>query len=158
MGLSHASLRFGTIVSDGDGPSSVRCLLRLESSHITHPPHSWALVYDTIYACPDRKDDKKAGVMSAAVLLGDYVKPALAGFAGIVVSALAWTGFNFRLGWPYWLITVGFTAAHFTWQVVTVDLDDPRDCWAKFQSNGSIGFMIWLGLFACYYQGQGLTV
>ena len=49
---------------------------------------SWTLVYDTEYACQDRKDDVKAGVKSAALLFGAHVRTFLMFFAAIFVGTL----------------------------------------------------------------------
>jgi 4-hydroxybenzoate polyprenyltransferase len=98
---------------------------------------SWTIHYDTIYACQDRKDDIKAGVKSTAVLFGDYVKPILSVFSSVVVAALAFAGYRVGLGYGYWSISVVFTAAHFAWQLITVDLDNGPDCWSKFAANVS---------------------
>lgn len=113
--------------------------------------YSWTLVYDTIYACQDRKDDKKAGVKSTALLFGDWIKQILAVFATIVVAAFAFAGVRLHMTWPYWAVSVGFTAVHFAWQLIAVDLDNGLDCWSTFKSNGRLGFYIWVGTFASYY-------
>jgi 4-hydroxybenzoate polyprenyltransferase len=129
-------------------------LLRLLfGSTMAHESSSWTLVYDTIYACQDRKDDKKAGVKSTALLFGDHIKSILTVFAAVVVGAFAWMGVQLNLGLPYWVITVGLSITHFAWQLITVDLDHGLDCWTKFRSNGLLGLTIWSGIFACYYQG-----
>jgi 4-hydroxybenzoate polyprenyltransferase len=112
---------------------------------------SWTLVYDTIYACQDRKDDKKAGVKSTALLFGDWIKQILAAFATVVVAAFAFAGVRLHMTWPYWAVSVGFTAVHFAWQLIAVDLDNGLDCWSTFKSNGRLGFYIWVGIFASYY-------
>jgi 4-hydroxybenzoate polyprenyltransferase len=39
----------------------------------------WTLVYDTIYAHMDRRDDEAAGIKSTARLLGDHTRPVLTG-------------------------------------------------------------------------------
>lgn len=39
----------------------------------------WTLVYDTIYAHMDRRDDEAAGIKSTARLFGEHTKPVLAG-------------------------------------------------------------------------------
>ena len=33
-------------------------------------------------------------------------------------------------------------ALHFAWQVVTIDLDDPKDCLVKFKSNRDAGLAV----------------
>ncbi|KAI4356924.1 hypothetical protein L6164_000905 [Bauhinia variegata] len=54
----------------------------------------WTLVYDTIYAHQDKKDDIKAGVKSTALLFGDSTKKWIAGFGFTSIGCLALSGFN----------------------------------------------------------------
>ncbi|PCH40322.1 4-hydroxybenzoate polyprenyl transferase [Wolfiporia cocos MD-104 SS10] len=111
----------------------------------------WTIVYDTIYACQDRKDDVKAGVKSTAVLFGNYVKPILSLFAAAFVAALAYAGYETHQGWIYYAVSVGGCAAHLLWQLVTVDLDVPEQCWQKFQSNGNLGYIVLGGMLGEWY-------
>jgi 4-hydroxybenzoate polyprenyltransferase len=37
-------------------------------------------------------------------------------------------------------------AAHFAWQVSRLDLNDPKDCLAKFKSNQTVGLMIFAAI------------
>jgi 4-hydroxybenzoate polyprenyltransferase len=92
-------------------------------------------------------------VKSTALLFGDHIKQVLAIFAVVVIGGFVWIGVQLDLSWPYWVITVGFAALHFAWQLITVDLDHGLDCWSKFKSNGHLGFIIWSGIFANYYIG-----
>jgi 4-hydroxybenzoate polyprenyltransferase len=108
-------------------------------------------VYDTIYACQDRKDDKNAGVKSTALLFGEWIKPILAGFASMVVGGFVWAGIHLELTWPYWVISVAGSAAHFAWQLIATDLNKGEECWKTFKSNGRLGAYIWVGIFASYY-------
>jgi 4-hydroxybenzoate polyprenyltransferase len=50
---------------------------------------SWTLLYDTIYAHMDIRDDKAAGIKSTARLFGDSTKPILTGtYAGALMLLL----------------------------------------------------------------------
>ncbi|WVZ88425.1 hypothetical protein U9M48_034947, partial [Paspalum notatum var. saurae] len=62
----------------------------------------WTLVYDTIYAHQDKKDDLKAGVKSTAIRFGDNTKYWLSGFGVACISSLAFTGYNAHLAWAYY--------------------------------------------------------
>jgi 4-hydroxybenzoate polyprenyltransferase len=94
----------------------------------------WTLGYDTIYAHQDRRDDVIAGVKSTARRFGLGSKPWLytfyAGAGALFVSAGMAGGFP----WPYYA-GLALGAAQLAWQVWDVDLDDPKDCLAKFRSN-----------------------
>ncbi|TFK56929.1 UbiA prenyltransferase [Heliocybe sulcata] len=111
----------------------------------------WTIVYDTIYACQDRKDDVKAGVNSTAVLFGDYVKPILSMFAAMFVATLAYAGYATGQGWVYYTVSVGGCAAHLLWQLVTLDTEDPQDCWNKFDANGYLGYVVLAGQLGGWY-------
>jgi 4-hydroxybenzoate polyprenyltransferase len=111
----------------------------------------WTIVYDTIYAHQDKADDVKAGIGSTAVLFGDYSKIILSFFAAIFVSTIAVAGYNNGQGPLYFIFSVLGAAAHFTWQIGTVDLDVPTSCFEKFLSNGNtIGYIILSGMIADY--------
>jgi 4-hydroxybenzoate polyprenyltransferase len=106
---------------------------------------AWTLHYDTIYAHQDKEDDALIGVKSTALKFGSRTRPWLVGFsiAAVTLFALALTLGG--LGWPAMLGVAG-AAVHLGWQLVTVDLDDPADCLAKFRSNRWIGWILLLGL------------
>lgn len=106
----------------------------------------WTIVYDTIYACQDRRDDVKAGVKSTALLFADWVKPILTVFATVFVATLTYAGMSTGHGWTYFALSVGGCAAHLVWQLLTLDVDSPEDCWSKFNSNGYLGYIVTIGL------------
>ncbi|CAN6214130.1 unnamed protein product [Urochloa humidicola] len=105
----------------------------------------WALVYDTIYAHQDRKDDLRAGVKSTAITFGDNTKYWLSGFGAACISSLAVTGYNAHLAWPYYPFLAA-AARHIRWQVTTVDLSDKSDCNRKFVSNKWFGALVFGGI------------
>jgi len=110
----------------------------------------WSFGYDTIYAFQDKKDDPQAGVKSTALLLeGWHARAFLTVLAVGFVSLLALTGKNVDAG-PAFLLTLLATLLHVGWQVGTVDLDSPADCFSKFYSNSWIGFVMLPGLLLDY--------
>ena len=59
---------------------------------------------------------------------------------------LFWSsGFAAGVTWAYALALVG-VAIGFIWQIVFVDLDDARDCLAKFRANRLVGLIVFAGL------------
>ncbi|KAI0267872.1 4-hydroxybenzoate polyprenyl transferase [Gloeopeniophorella convolvens] len=111
----------------------------------------WTLYYDTIYACQDKRDDARAGVKSTALLFGQYTKSVLALFAGLLVTFLVTAGMLNGQQAPYFLVTVGGAAAHLTWQLRCLDVDNAKSCHLAFESNGfTLGGIVWAGLFADY--------
>jgi len=105
----------------------------------------WTLVYDTIYAHQDKKDDFKAGVKSTAITFGDNTKYWLSGFGAACITSLALTGYNAHLAWPYYPFLAA-AAGHLAWQVSTVDLSNKLDCHRKFVSNKWFGAFLFAGI------------
>ncbi|CAO1631573.1 unnamed protein product [Sympodiomycopsis kandeliae] len=126
----------------------------------------WTLVYDTIYAHQDVKDDINAGVKSTALLFGDYSKPILSAFSLSFVSLLSaavlqvetpftmsTTMFSLQIALtdhPVFLMSLWLILAHLNWQIFTVDLSSRADCWKKFVSNSNLGLLIWVALLGDY--------
>lgn len=77
----------------------------------------WTIVYDTIYAHQDKKDDLAIGIKSTALRFGDNTKPWLSGFATTMVSGLVTTGIVCDQTWPYYS-SIAIVAAHLTQQVI----------------------------------------
>ncbi|KAF7360710.1 4-hydroxybenzoate polyprenyltransferase, mitochondrial [Mycena venus] len=110
----------------------------------------WTMLYDTIYACQDMKDDIKVGVRSTAILFGTWLRPLLVLFGIVFVSLLAVAGSFNGQGTPYFVVSIGGTLLHLIWQFRTVDLDVPKSCWRNFNSNGELGWIVWGGLMLDY--------
>ncbi|RDD61865.1 4-hydroxybenzoate octaprenyltransferase [Ferruginivarius sediminum] len=106
---------------------------------------AWTLGYDTIYAHQDKEDDALIGVKSSALKLGDKTQPALVAFYIVAVGCWTAAGAITPVHWTY-LLGVGAVAVHFAWQALTLDINDHRDCLAKFKSNRFIGALLFLGI------------
>ncbi|MEV4976526.1 4-hydroxybenzoate octaprenyltransferase [Streptomyces scopuliridis] len=107
----------------------------------------WAVGTDVIYACQDREADVRAGVRSAAVLLGRRSRVLVGGvYAGCVVL-LAWFGVVAGLGPLYWpgLCVV---AAQLGWQVWRADPTDVGACGRAFATNPLCGLLILVAVLA----------
>jgi 4-hydroxybenzoate polyprenyltransferase len=105
----------------------------------------WTLGYDTIYAHQDKEDDILIDVKSTALKLGAATKPWLGIFYAGSIGLLALAGAMVGIGWPCYAVLV-LVAAHFAWQVSRLDLNDPKDCLAKFKSNQTVGLMIFAAI------------
>ncbi|KAJ7144525.1 UbiA prenyltransferase family [Mycena epipterygia] len=110
----------------------------------------WTMLYDTIYACQDIKDDVKMGVRSTAILFGSWIRSLLILCACIFVLTLALAGRLNGHGLSYFVVSVGGTAVHLVWQFLTVDLDVPKSCWTNFNRHGQLGWIVWGGLALDY--------
>ncbi|KAI4272912.1 MAG: hypothetical protein LQ337_004990 [Flavoplaca oasis] len=115
----------------------------------------WTMIYDTVYAHLDLKDDLKAGIKSLAVLYRDETKPLLWKLLGLIITLLLVGGRASDMGILYFIIAVGGTAASLGLLVAKVDLKDSSSCWWWF-SNGfwSVGGSITGGLIAEYLYQQ----
>ncbi|KAF9446458.1 UbiA prenyltransferase [Macrolepiota fuliginosa MF-IS2] len=115
----------------------------------------WTMLYDTIYACQDIKDDIKMGAKSTAILFGSWIRPLLILIALSFVVLLSIVGVLNKQGWPFFSISVGGTATHVVWQFFTVDLNVPESCWRNFKRNGHLGWLLWAGLMIDYVLSSG---
>ena len=101
---------------------------------------AWTLVYDTIYAMQDQRDDAIVGVRSTARRFAGNPVLWLSFFAIVTVGLFGLAIHLAALAWPAWLGLVA-VAAHLLWQIATLKRDDPADCLAKFQANR----IVWAG-------------
>jgi 4-hydroxybenzoate polyprenyltransferase len=105
----------------------------------------WTIGYDTIYAHQDKEDDALIGVHSTARLFGANTRPMLVLFyAGATILFAA----AFAIAGAGWVAYLGLAlgAAHFVWQITTLDIDDPARCLTLFRSNRDYGLILFAGL------------
>jgi 4-hydroxybenzoate polyprenyltransferase len=107
----------------------------------------WTLGYDTIYAHQDRADDPAAGVKSSARKLGLGSKPWLYTFYVLTTAFFAAAGYAGGFAWPFY-VGLGLGAMQLIWQVWDLDMDNPKDCLAKFRSNRLYSWLFLAGIFA----------
>ena len=105
----------------------------------------WTLGYDTIYAHQDKEDDALIGVKSTALRFGAHTKPWLIAFYAATIALAALAGHLAGLSWPFYA-GLAIVASHFWWQVVTLDIDDPVSCLARFKSNRDAGLILLLAI------------
>ncbi|GAA5978235.1 hypothetical protein JCM10908_004282 [Rhodotorula pacifica] len=111
---------------------------------------AWTIVYDTIYAHQDKKDDVDAGVKSTALLFAGRSRPILTGFSVSFVSLLALSGYLNAQGPAFYALSVGGAAAHLAWQLRNADLESRENCWEIFKSNRDLGAIVCSGLAVDY--------
>ena len=101
----------------------------------------WTLGYDTIYAHQDKNDDILIGVKSTAIKFGNNTKVWLLAFYSFAIFLFIVCGYLQNLNWMFFGgISIG--ALHNLWQVYTINIDDPNDCYKKFISNRNFGLII----------------
>jgi 4-hydroxybenzoate polyprenyltransferase len=107
----------------------------------------WVIGYDTIYAHQDKEDDALVGVRSTARLFGNNTKWWLIRLYGgaLMLFAIAFALARVPLPGLAGLVAAG---VHMARQIRTLDIDDPDQCLRLFQSNGAVGWLIFVGLLA----------
>ncbi|KAM9330513.1 4-hydroxybenzoate polyprenyltransferase, mitochondrial [Gastrophryne carolinensis] len=105
----------------------------------------WTLVYDTIYAHQDKKDDVVIGVKSTALRFNDQTKAWLSGFSVAMLAGLTLTGLSCHQTFPYYT-AVALIGGHLAHQIYTLDINNAEDCWKKFSANRTVGFLLLLGI------------
>lgn len=106
---------------------------------------AWVIGYDTIYAHQDREDDALIGIKSTALLFGARTKTMLAIFFSLAVALIALAGWSAGAGLVFALGLFAF-AAHLSWQIRRLDIDDPALCLALFKSNRDAGLLLFAAL------------
>jgi 4-hydroxybenzoate polyprenyltransferase len=108
---------------------------------------AWTLVYDTIYAMQDQRDDAIVGVRSTARLFADRPRSWLTLFAAITIAFWVIAGWLAPLS-PLYFAGLGIIGAHFLWQIATLKPGDPADCLAKFKANAHVGVFLTVAILA----------
>jgi len=108
---------------------------------------AWTMVYDTIYAMQDQRDDAIVGVRSTARRFADAPRRWLTLFAVLAIGLWTLTGMLAPLG-PGYFVLLACVAAHFFWQIAFVKPGDPADCLMRFKSNAQVGWLLLLALVA----------
>ncbi|KAK0636790.1 prenyltransferase, UbiA family protein [Bombardia bombarda] len=119
----------------------------------------WVMIYDTIYAHQDLKDDIKADIKSLAVLFQGRTKAALSVLLAAMAGLLVACGWLSGMGVGFYILAAGGATASLALMIVQVDLNSTSSCWWWF-SNGFwlAGNAIAAGLFVEYVFAQGQHV
>jgi 4-hydroxybenzoate polyprenyltransferase len=124
---------------------------------------AWTLIYDTLYAHQDKKDDIQLGLKSTAIYFGDtYTKPILSTLATVAFGGWCAAGYyagllvlpttitNTPEDVNMLLATMSYTSgctlaySHLLWQIYTANLNDPSNLAHRFQSNNHVGAILFL--------------
>jgi len=111
---------------------------------------TWTLVYDTIYAMQDQRDDAIVGVHSTARRFETAPRRWLTLFAALTLLLWAATGVLAPLGLPYFALLAA-VALHFGWQIATLKPNDQADCLAKFKANALVGWLMLAAIVAGHF-------
>lgn len=108
---------------------------------------AWTMVYDTIYAMQDQRDDAVVGVKSTARRFAAAPRRWLTFFAVLALVLWTATGLLGPLGVGYFVL-LACIAAHFVWQIALLKPHDPADCLMRFKSNRAVGWLMLAALVA----------
>eukprot|EP01064_Diplonema_japonicum_P014845 TRINITY_DN22529_c0_g1_i1.p1 TRINITY_DN22529_c0_g1~~TRINITY_DN22529_c0_g1_i1.p1 ORF type:complete len:357 (+),score=56.76 TRINITY_DN22529_c0_g1_i1:33-1073(+) len=109
----------------------------------------WTLLYDTVYAHQDKKDDVAAGVRSSALLIGDTKVP-LHVFNLAMTLLLSTSGYMAALN-PLFHPWVAASSAALAASLHVTDLSSPQQCARFFKANKWFGLSIVFAIFVCGY-------
>lgn len=102
----------------------------------------WTMVYDTIYAKQDHRDDSRIGIGTTALSFGSdaTTRIVLSAFAAGKFACLMAAGATTGMPTPYYM---GITASmmHLVRQIFETDFDDPLSCHEAFVSNQTTGLL-----------------
>ena len=109
----------------------------------------WVMVYDTMYAMADRRDDLAVGVRSTAILFGRYDR-LIVGICQIVtLLLLAVVGEMHALG-AYYRGALAFAGMLFLYQQWLIREREESLCFQAFLNNSWVGASVFVGLVLSY--------
>jgi 4-hydroxybenzoate polyprenyltransferase len=111
----------------------------------------WPVIYDTMYAMADKKDDLSIGVKSTAILFGAMDKMMIGCLQIIFMILLLMTGYIFSLHSLYYvcLLPVLFLFIYQQWLIKD---RDAQKCLRAFLNNNWVGMFIFAGIVLSYLQ------
>ncbi|MFQ5634711.1 MAG: 4-hydroxybenzoate octaprenyltransferase [Gammaproteobacteria bacterium] len=109
----------------------------------------WAVIYDTMYAMADRKDDRKLGIKSTAILFGSADVFIVMMLQIVMLLALLLIGADSHLGAWYTGSVIVATAFSF-YQFMLIRDRDPQACFRAFLNNRFVGAAIFAGIVLDY--------
>lgn len=111
----------------------------------------WTVIFDTVYAHQDIKDDIKAGVKSLAVRLGDKTKLGCGILSAIQVGLLIAAGQFCNLDWPFYMVACGGAGLSLFAMLFIVNLERPSSCaWWFGPGSRLVGASVVGGLMGHY--------
>lgn len=113
----------------------------------------WTLVYDTLYGYQDRGDDKKLGLKSTSLHLGDEPQVALSLIATGMLAGLGCSGAVAQLS-PAFYVGISAVYSQLLWQIWTADVSlsatgndqGRKNLWIRFDSNKHVGAAVFASI------------
>lgn len=105
---------------------------------------SWVVYFDLFYATQDSADDKKIGVKSLAVLMGDNIWLLLSALGALQVGFFAVTALRAHLSLVFWIAGLAVWAGSMPWHIWRLDLSDRGSGGRIFKDNIKLGLYLTL--------------
>ena len=101
----------------------------------------WTIIYDTVYGHQDKKDDKKIGVRSLALLWGSSTIKNCLDFQKLMFSILVFHGLYYEFSFMYFptLALVYYYCAQI---LKNVKISKPESCYKYFQKMRIVGLLL----------------
>lgn len=108
--------------------------------------YAWCVAYDTIYAMVDREDDKRIGINSSALTLGQYDVMFITVIESGFVILLSILGVCLSVHSVYYVMLLAVVGL-LIYQHYLIKDRKPELCFKAFLNNAWIGGLIFLGFF-----------
>lgn len=109
----------------------------------------WGVAYDTQYAMVDRDDDRKIGVKSTAIMVGEMDRAFIGGLQVLLLATLSLVGVRAELG-GWYFAGLGFAGLFALWQQYLIRHRDRDRCLRAFLNNAWFGGAVFLGIALDY--------
>jgi 4-hydroxybenzoate polyprenyl transferase len=103
----------------------------------------WTMIYDSIYAFQDLKDDLKVGNNSTAVAWQEKYEKYCDAFAMGMGANMLLGGYLAGLG-PMYYPMMGISVAHAMYTYKSLDTSSTKDCWNKFSMHQYTGILMFI--------------
>jgi len=106
----------------------------------------WTLGYDTIYGFQDIKDDEIIGVKSTSIKFKKNPKLLIFLCYLIFISLQILSGIFMEFDYYYFIGTLIIALHLYFFQVMGLDISNPKSCLKSFKSNNLLGFLVFANI------------
>ncbi len=104
----------------------------------------WVVIYDTIYAMVDRKDDVKIGIKSTAILFDDADRTFIGIFQLMMLIVLTIIGIQINADLIYYVCMVP-VGCYMIYHQYLIRHRLPKECFRAFMNNNWLGMSVFAG-------------
>ena len=106
----------------------------------------WTLAYDTIYGFQDIKDDEIIGVKSTSIKFKKNPKLLIFLCYLIFILMQILSGILMEFDYYYFIGTLIIALHLYFFQVMKLDISNPKSCLKSFKSNNLLGFLVFTNI------------